>query len=169
MQKLNEEPVPPFEQLKRTHTCGELRASDIGKKVTLNGWVSGYRNLGGVLFLDLRDRYGVTQIVVDPQTIPAEMLAEAERARAEFVVAAVGTVRRRPEGTVNPKLATGEIELAVESFHVLAESKTPPFEIDTAETVNEQLRLEYRYLDLRRHSLQEALRLRHELSLAVRN
>lgn len=161
--------MPAYSELKRTHTCGELSVANIGQPVRLNGWVNGYRNLGGVLFVDLRDRYGLTQIVIDPEGIDKEMLAEAERVRHEFVVAAIGTVAPRPEGTVNKKLATGEIEVRVEQFYILSESKTPPFEIVDETTAKELLRLEYRYLDLRRAPLQEKMRMRHEITLAVRN
>ncbi len=158
-----------FSELKRSHTCGQLRASDCGQKIILNGWVNSYRNLGGLFFIDLRDRYGITQIMIDPQSIDADALAEAEKARHEFVVAAVGTVQPRPEGTVNPKMDTGEIEIRAESFHILAESKTPPFEIVDDVNAKVALRLEYRYLDLRRNPLQEKMRVRHEAALNVRN
>lgn len=161
--------MPPFSQLRRTHTCGEIRLEHIGQTVRLNGWLNTYRNLGGLLFLDIRDRYGITQVVINPETFDKTMLAEAERARSEFVVAIIGTVRQRPTGTANPKLVTGEVEVVVSEFHLLSESKTPPFEITDKITANEQLRLEYRYLDLRRKPLQESLRLRHEVALAVRN
>ena len=158
-----------YAQLKRSHTCGQLRASDAGTKVRLNGWVDGDRHLGGLLFIDLRDRYGVTQVVVNPQDFDAEMLQKAEHARSEFVVAVIGTVRPRPEGTVNSRMDTGEIEVVAEAFHVLSESKTPPFEIKDETNAKDVLRLEYRYLDLRRRPLQEALRVRHEVALAIRN
>jgi len=161
--------MPPFSELKRTHTCGQLRLSDAGTRVRLNGWVDGHRNLGGLLFIDLRDRYGLTQIVINPESFDRAMLADAERVRAEFVVAAEGTVRARPEGTINPRLATGEVEVVVEVFHILGPSKTPPFEITDETSAHDQLRLEYRYLDLRRKPLQENLRIRHEVTMAVRN
>ncbi len=161
--------MPPFSELKRTHTCGELRSSDVGQEIRLNGWVNSYRNLGGLFFMDLRDRYGLTQIVINPETFDPDMLAEANRSRHEFVVAVVGKVGGRPDGTVNQKMPTGEIEIVVEQFHILAESKTPPFEIADECNANEQLRLEYRYLDLRRGPLQEKMRLRHEVTMAVRN
>jgi len=161
--------VPPYSELKRTHTCGQLRKADIGSTVRLNGWVNSYRNLGGLMFIDLRDRYGITQIVIDPQTFDPAMMAEAERSRHEFVVAALGTVQGRPDGTVNERMETGEIEVALDAFHILAESKTPPFEIVDDTNAKDLLRLEYRYLDLRRGPLQEALRVRHEVALAVRN
>lgn len=161
--------MPPYKELKRTHNCGQLRVSDIGSKVRLNGWVNGDRHLGGLLFIDLRDRYGLTQIVINPKTLAPNMLAEAERTRSEFVVAAVGTVQARPEGTVNANMDTGEIEVAVEEFYILSESKTPPFEIVDDTNAKEVLRLEYRYLDLRRKPLQEALKIRHRATMAVRN
>ncbi|MBN1213206.1 MAG: aspartate--tRNA ligase [candidate division Zixibacteria bacterium] len=161
--------MPLFSELKRTHTCGQLRSADNGAKVRLNGWVDGYRNLGGLLFIDLRDRYGLTQVVINPQIFDPAMLAEAERTRHEFVVAAVGKVQKRPEGTINPKLATGEIEVNAEAFHILAEAKTPPFEIEDETNAGDLLRLEYRYLDLRRKPLQENMRIRHETTMAIRN
>lgn len=161
--------MPPFSELKRNRTCGQLRVADIGAEVRLNGWVNSYRNLGGVLFLDLRDRYGITQVTLDPKQLDPNQFAEADRSRSEFVVAVRGMVQHRPEGTTNPKLATGQIEVAAREFHIISESKTPPFEIVDTAIANEQLRLEYRYLDLRRKPLQENLRIRHETALAVRN
>ncbi len=161
--------MPPFSQLKRTHTCGQLKLSDVGQKVWLNGWVNSYRNLGGLFFIDLRDRYGLTQVVINPEEIDKDMLAEANLARHEYVVAISGTVSARPEGTVNPKMDTGEIEVVVEQFHTLSASKTPPFEIEDETQAKEVLRLEYRFLDLRRKPMQEKMRIRHESTMAVRN
>ena len=112
--------MAPFVELKRTHTCGELRSSQNGEAVRLNGWVNGYRNLGGLLFIDLRDRYGITQVVVNPESLDPGMLRDAERSRAEFVVAVKGSVQLRPEGTANPKMETGEIEVSVEEYHILS-------------------------------------------------
>lgn len=157
-----------FSELKRTHTCGELRPSDIGADIRLNGWVNANRNLGGVLFVDLRDRYGITQVVIDPKSIDQKMMADAERCRNEFVVAVKGKVAERPQGTKNDKLETGGIEINVKEFHILSASKTPPFEITDDCKANEQLRLEYRYLDLRRSPLQHNIQLRHKAALAVR-
>ncbi|MEA2031723.1 MAG: aspartate--tRNA ligase [candidate division Zixibacteria bacterium] len=159
----------PFSNLKRTHTCGELRASHVGTNVRLNGWVDGYRNLGGLLFLDLRDRYGITQVVINPETFDKDMLDEANRTRHEFVVAAIGEVSQRPEGMINPKMDTGEIEINANAFHILSEAKTPPFEIVDETNAGDKLRLEFRYLDLRRRPMQERIRFRHEATLAVRN
>ncbi len=161
--------MPPFSELKRNRTCGQLRVADVGTEVRLNGWVNSYRNLGGVLFLDLRDRYGITQVTLDPKLLDPGQFAEADRSRSEFVVAVRGVVQHRPEGTSNPKLLTGEIEVAAREFYILSESKTPPFEIVDTAIANELLRLEYRYLDLRRKPLQENMRIRHETALAVRN
>jgi len=161
--------VTKFSDVKRTHTCGQLRLVDVGANVRLNGWVNSYRNLGGLFFIDLRDRYGITQVVIDPQTFDPIMLAEANRARHEFVVAVVGEVAKRPDGTINPRMETGEIEIRAEQFYILSESKTPPFEITDETSANEQLRLEFRYLDLRRRPFQQRLRFRHEATLAVRN
>ncbi|MBK7140809.1 MAG: aspartate--tRNA ligase [bacterium] len=155
--------------MKRTHTCGQLRAANIGQSVRLNGWVNAYRNLGGLLFLDLRDRYGITQVVINPETFDPAMLTEAQRTRSEFVVAVKGEVRERPGTTHNAKIATGDIEVNATEFHILAESKTPPFEITDTTNANELLRLEYRYLDLRRKEMQEKIRIRHETTMAIRN
>ncbi|MBD3333773.1 aspartate--tRNA ligase [candidate division GN15 bacterium] len=160
--------MPPYSQLKRTHDCGELRSDHVGQTVRLNGWVNSYRNLGGLFFIDLRDRYGLTQVVLNPEEIDPDVLAEANRARHEWVVAAEGVVQPRPEGTVNRNLPTGEVEVVVSKFWTLNPSKTPPFEITEESNASETLRLEYRYLDLRRGPLQRRLRFRHEATLAVR-
>jgi aspartyl-tRNA synthetase len=161
--------VPEFSELKRTHTCGNLNKSDNGKSVCLNGWVNSYRNLGGLLFIDLRDRYGITQIVIDPENIDSEMAKEASRSRSEFVISAKGEVALRPEGMINKKMETGEIEVKVNQFYILAESETPPFEIEDECNAKDLLRLEYRYLDLRRNPLQKNIKLRHDVALTVRN
>lgn len=158
----------PFAELKRTHNLGELTTEHIGQRVTLNGWVQEYRNLGGLLFLDVRDRYGITQVALNPQEVAAEVFERAASARHEFVVAVTGNVCKRPEGTANPRLSSGEIEVAVEEFEILNPSKTPPFEISDTAPANENLRLEYRYLDLRRQPMQEIFRLRHDVTIAVR-
>ena len=161
--------MPTFSELKRTHTCGQLRATDNGKKVKLNGWVASQRNLGGVFFIDLRDRYGKTQIVIDPEQINEAMLAEASKVRHEFVVAIIGEVAPRPDGMVNESMPTGAIEVRVSEFYILSESQTPPFEITDEVKANESLRLEYRYLDLRRSPMQRNIRMRHEACLYIRN
>ena len=154
----------------RTHTCGELRSQQLDQEVSLCGWVSKRRDHGGLIFADLRDRYGVTQIVFDPAlNAGAEAHTLAGKLRSEFVIWCKGKVRRRPEGMTNSKLATGEIEVACHDLVILSEAKTPPFliedEIDSAET----LRLKYRYLDLRRPVLQKNLLVRHRMLSIVRN
>lgn len=161
--------MPTFSELKRTHTCGELRLDDNGKNIRLNGWVASQRNLGGVFFIDLRDRYGKTQIVIDPEQIDGKMHADASRVRHEFVVAIKGEVIGRPDGMVNESMPTGAIEVKVTEFYILSESETPPFEIIDETKANEALRLEYRYLDLRRSPMQRNMRMRHEACLHIRN
>ena len=151
--------------LKRTHTCGALRAAHAGQRVTLLGWVHGVRNLGQLIFLDLRDRYGVTQVVVHRDRKPAAH-ALADQVRPEFVVAIEGTVARREKA--NPNLPTGEVEVVIENIHVLNDARTPPFPIEEEITASEETRLRYRYLDLRRPRLQRNLRLRHEVIVAIR-
>jgi len=152
--------------MKRTHTCGELRAGDIGKTVALNGWVQVRRDLGGVIFIDLRDRYGKTQVVFNPSRSP-EAHAVAESLRNEFVVAVRGIVEARPAGTVNPELPTGEIDVLVERVELLNRSETPPFPIEEGGEAGEDLRLKLRYLDLRRTPLQSNLIVRHRVSQLV--
>ena len=152
----------------RSHTCGELRQEQIGQTVTLCGWVEHWRDHRSLVFIDLRDRYGVTQVKFD--TSGGEKLQEASRhLRSEWVIQIEGVVASRPEGTVNPKLATGEIEIHVRNMEILASSKTPPFEPGAKELPGEDLRLRYRYLDLRRTEMQELLVLRHQLTKSVRN
>jgi len=158
----------PFAALKRTHNLGELNLTHVGQTVRLNGWVQQYRNLGGILFLDCRDRYGITQLVINPSEVTPQVFDLAASARHEFVIAAVGKVMKRPSGTENAKIATGEVELHVNDFEILNTSKTPPFEISDQAPANENLRLEYRYLDLRRPTMQAIFKLRHEVALAVR-
>jgi aspartyl-tRNA synthetase len=154
--------------LKRTHNCGQLRLDDAGKKVTLAGWVHSYRDHGNLVFIDLRDREGITQIVFDPET-QQEMHKLAKTARCEWVLAAEGVVQPRSEGMENPKLATGEIEVTIEKLEILNTSKTPPFEIDSAEKTGEELRLESRYIDLRRPQMQKKLHIRHQVTVVVRD
>jgi aspartyl-tRNA synthetase len=164
--------------LRRTHTCGELRESDVGKAVVLNGWVNSYRAYPDQVFLDLRDRYGLTQVVVEsdhPETFPL-----AQEVRSEFVLAVKGRVRERLPDKHNPKLATGDIEVLAEELHVLNRCPNPPFEVmsvpkegqtfaDPQQLANEDLRLQYRYLDLRRSSLQRTLAMRHRLNKVIRD
>ena len=152
----------------RSHTCGELRASHVGERVKLSGWVHRRRDHGHLAFFDLRDRYGITQVVTNADDA-AEAHAAAEPARNEWVVQVDGVVRHRPEGTTNADLATGEIEVAVDSFRVLNPSKVPPFYVNEEQAgLDESLRLTYRYLDLRRPPLQGRMLLRARLASAVR-
>ncbi len=151
----------------RTHTCGELRASDAGKTVTLMGWVNRRRDHGNLIFLDLRDRYGITQIVLDKEISP-EGHPKAEHVRPEYVVAAIGKVRSRGADAINPKMPTGEIEIAATELLVLNDSKVPPFSPAEDAIQNEEVRLKYRYLDLRRHEMQHNFAIRHKIALAVR-
>lgn len=150
----------------RTHYCGQLNESHIGQSVVLGGWAHRRRDHGGVIFIDLRDRDGRVQVVADPSA--PELFAIAERVRSEFVLKVVGKVRRRPEGTVNADLATGQIEIELVELVILNRAETPPFQIED-ETVSEELRLRYRYIDLRRHEMLERLRFRSKTSLALRH
>jgi aspartyl-tRNA synthetase len=153
---------------RRTHTCGALRSGDAGKPVVLCGWVESRRDHGGLLFLDLRDRHGVTQLVFSPDVSRAALEA-AERLRPESVVAIEGHVRERPEGTRNAKRPTGDIEVVVSSVQLLNESETPPFEIADETDASPELRLRYRYLDLRRRPMQRNLEARHRLMKLMRD
>jgi len=160
-------------KLKRTHTCGELRKKNIGQKVVLSGWVHRWRDHGGIIFIDLRDREGVTQIVFGRQesatSRAGELDALARKLRAEYVISVAGTVAPRPEGTINPQLPTGEIEVLPEEVEVLNKAKTPPFEISDQVDVAEEVRLKYRYIDLRRGKMQANLFLRNKVYKATRS
>ena len=153
-------------ELTRTHTCGALRAGDVGADVVLLGWVHRVRDLGGLLFVDVRDRAGVAQIVFDKDD--EALIAKAKRLRSEFVVGASGRVRRRSAETENAKLATGEVEVVVRQLTLLNEAKTPPFPIVDDTPVSEDVRLKYRYLDLRRPRLQANIGLRHRVTAVIR-
>jgi aspartyl-tRNA synthetase len=153
---------------RRTDTNGALRRQDVGRDVTLMGWVQARRDLGGLIFIDLRDRDGVTQIVCNPQDAPGAAEA-AGQVRSEYVIAVRGRVAERPAGTVNPRLATGEIEVRVRELRILNASETPPFPIADDGAVDEAVRLRYRYLDLRRPSMYRRLALRHRFTQAVRD
>ena len=152
--------------LTRTHTCGALRTNDVDADVVLLGWVHRVRDLGGLLFIDLRDRGGVTQVVFDKDD--EALMAKAKRLRSEYVVGITGRVRRRSTETVNAKIPTGEVEVVVSRLIVLNEAKTPPFPIADDSPVSEDVRLKYRYLDLRRPRLQNNIILRHRLTTAIR-
>jgi aspartyl-tRNA synthetase len=153
--------------LKRSVNCGQLRLSDVGKKVILAGWVRSYRDHGGLVFFDLRDREGITQLVFNPEKFH-DAHNQAQVVRSEWVVAAEGVVGPRGEGLENPKLATGQIEVLVEKLEILNSAKTPPFEIDTAEKTGEEVRLQYRYIDLRRPAMQDKLKIRHRVTTLAR-
>ena len=149
-------------------TCGSLRLTNAGESVALNGWVHRRRDLGGLIFIDLRDRYGLTQVVFNPQTAGKAHEAASE-VRNEYVLQVRGTVRRRPEGTENPKLATGEIEVEAHDVTILNEAKTPPFDVNQEGEVDESVRLKYRYLDLRRGRMARNIILRHQIVKHMRD
>ena len=155
-------------KMKRTHTCGELRPDHVGQDAVLCGWVASWRDHGGVIFVDLRDRYGITQVVFRPDTAP-EVHQVAEGLRSEFVVAVRGQVTARPDGMINPELATGGIELDAAEVEVLNPSVTPPFEVEDRTEVAEETRLRYRYLDLRRPVMQERLIKRSQIIKTIRD
>ena len=150
----------------RSHYCGLLRSADIDQTVTLCGWVDRRRDHGGVIFLDLRDREGIVQVVFDPDT--EEHFATADRVRSEYVLKVTGRVRARGEGTVNPNMATGDIEVLGKEIEVLNSAETPPFQLDEHTAVGEEVRLRYRYMDLRRPEMQQRLLLRSRVTDAVR-
>ncbi len=154
---------------RRTYDCGHLRKKNIGEKITLSGWVNRRRDHGGLIFIDLRDRFGLTQLVFDPKL--AKLAHEkASDLRSEWVISIYGEVIPRSEGMANPNLATGDIEVEVETLEILSQAKTPPFSIcDENIEVNEELRLKYRYLDIRRGDVIKKLLIRHKITLAVRN
>jgi aspartyl-tRNA synthetase len=155
----------PLGNLTRTHTCGAMRADHVGTDVVLLGWVHRVRDLGGVTFIDIRDRAGVSQVVVRENDT---LMPIAKKLRSEFVIGVSGVVQRRSEDTVNPKLATGEVEVLAREIRILNEAKTPPFQIAEDGPVSEDVRLRYRYLDLRRPRLQHNIGLRHRVSMAIR-
>jgi aspartyl-tRNA synthetase len=157
--------------MKRTHHCNELRPQHIGQTVTLSGWVHSRRDLGGLIFIDIRDREGRTQTVFDPSDLPKELFERAASLRSECVVSVTGKVRQRPAGTNNSKIPTGEIEVGVTALEVLNMAEVLPFPVDDPEIankVNEELRLQYRYLDLRRPEMARNLKLRSKVAIATR-
>jgi aspartyl-tRNA synthetase len=158
--------------MKRTHHCNELRPAHIGQTVTLSGWVNSRRDLGGLIFIDIRDREGRTQTVFDPSVLTPELFAQAASLRSECVVSITGKVRQRPTGTNNPKIPTGEIEVAVAALEVLNMAEVLPFPVDDPEIankVNEELRLQYRYIDLRRPEMLRNLKMRSKIAIATRS
>src|SRR5437870_1273972 len=157
--------------MKRTHHCNELRPLHIGQTITLSGWVHSRRDLGGLIFIDIRDREGRTQTVFDPSDLSKEIFEQASSLRSESVILVIGKVRQRPPGTNNPKIATGEVEIMVQTLEVLNQAEVLPFPVDDPEVsskVNEELRLQYRYLDLRRPEMARNLRLRSKVATATR-
>ena len=156
-----------MEQYKRTVNCGSLRKADEGKTVILNGWVNRKRDHGGISFINLRDRYGITQTVID-QDAPAELAELASALHNEYCIAAEGLVRLRPESMVNPEMATGEIEVAIKKLIILNKCDVLPFQIESETNASEELRLTYRYLDLRSAGMQNRIKLRYEVTFAVR-
>ena len=149
----------------RTHYCGKVDAAHLRHTVTLYGWAHRRRDHGGIIFIDLRDREGLVQVVCDPDR--PQTFANAERVRSEYCLRVVGTVRRRPEGTVNPDLATGEVEVLAHDLEILNASVPPPFQLDD-ENLTETVRLTHRVLDLRREPMQKNLMLRYRVSMMVR-
>ena len=158
--------------LKRTHRCGELSAANAGEAVTVMGWVQKQRNKGGLIFVDLRDRTGILQVIFEEKDCGQENFAKAEKLRSEFVIAVTGRVERRTgaedKKAVNENLATGEIEIRAAQVRVLSEAETPPFPVEAESKTKEELRLKYRYLDLRRPDLQKNLILRSGIVAAIR-
>ena len=153
--------------LKRTHRCAELSAANVGENVTIMGWVQKNRNKGGLVFVDVRDRSGIIQVVFEEGKCEAALIEKAAKLRAEYVVAIVGTVAKR-SGAVNDHLATGEIEVIPEELRILSESETPPFHIEENSKTKEEVRLKYRYLDLRRPDMQRNLMMRSKVATLAR-
>ncbi len=154
--------------LKRTHRCGELSTANVGEEVTVMGWVQKQRNKGGLIFVDLRDRSGILQLIFEEADCGAESFAKAEKLRSEYVIAVVGKVEKRA-GAVNENLATGEIEIRAKELRILSEAETPPFPIEADSKTKEELRLKYRYLDLRRPDLQQNIIFKSKISAAIRS
>src|SRR5690242_10259709 len=153
--------------LQRTHTCGALRPADAGASAVLMGWVHRRRDLGSLIFIDIRDRTGITQVVFDRESNPA-MHDKAGTLRSEYVIAVSGKVKQRDPETVNPNIATGSVELAAGELRILNTSQTPPFSPAENDIANEEMRLRYRYIDLRREPMQYNIELRHKVAMAIR-
>ena len=153
--------------MKRTHYCGAIRKEHMGQTATLCGWVQNRRDMGGVIFLDVKDREGVAQVVCNMQFLPTEDFHHAETLHMQSVIQVEGEIRHRDEETYNPRLATGEVELLAKRLVVLSEAQPLPYSMDEDAKVREKLRLKYRYLDLRRPQLQKALRFRHQVQMAA--
>ena len=155
-------------KFERTDHCGQLDTINIGDRVTLMGWVQRRRDHGGVVFIDLRDRSGIVQVVFNPD-LDDEAFAEAEKLRSEFVIAVKGLVRKRPEGNINPDIATGEVEIEGEELEIFEQSETPPLMVKDDIDASEELRLKYRYLDLRRPRMKNIMKLRHKVMKKTRD
>ena len=153
--------------LKRIHRCGELSSANIGETVTVMGWVQKQRNKGGIIFVDLRDRAGILQVIFEESDCGSENFEKASKLRSEFVVAVVGRVEKRAAAS-NENLATGDIEVRAEQIRILSEAETPPFPVEADNKTKEDLRLKYRYLDLRRPNLQKNLKLRSKITTTIR-
>ena len=156
-------------QMKRTDYCGEITVAEVGRDLTVMGWAAKRRDLGGLIFVDLRDRTGIIQVVFDASVATKESFEKAENVRSEYVLAVRGKLRRRGDDAINPKLSTGEVELVAEEMRVLSDADTPPFAIEDNSATNEAMRLKYRYLDLRNASYQERFKLRSKVCSVVRN
>lgn len=154
--------------MSKTNYCGQITKEQVGDTVTLNGWVQRRRDLGGMIFIDLRDRSGLVQVVFNADE-RKDLLDKAEKLRAEYIVEITGNVVERLEGAVNPNMATGEIEIEATELTIFNKSKTPPFEITDDLNVADDLRLKYRYIDLRRPRMQENIMIRHNVKKAIRN
>ena len=154
--------------MRRTHTCGQLSEKELGAQVVLMGWVQRRRDHGGVIFIDLRDREGLTQVVFNPD-INTQVHAKAHALRSEYVIGIKGKVEARPEGMHNPNMTTGAIEVMVDELRILNAAQTPPFQIEDQVEVSEAIRLKHRHLDLRRPHLQRNIIVRHKAAEAVRN
>ena len=150
----------------RTHTCGEVRIEDIGKEVKLTGWVQRIRDKGALIWIDLRDRYGITQLFIEEAKVSKELVAIARELGREFVIEVGGKVIERE--SKNPNIPTGEVEILVEHIKILNKAKTPPFTIEDNTDGGEELRMKYRYLDLRRNTMRETLELRSQMALEIR-
>ncbi len=153
----------------KSHTCGELRVQHAGQPVVLAGWVNRRRDQGGVIFIDLRDRWGIVQVVVDQDSAPQAHRNASDFARTEHVIQVEGSVRVRPEGTANPDLPTGAVEVVAETVALLNPAKNPPFYINKDDVVDEAVRMKYRYLDLRRQNMQHNIILRHRALKFIRD
>ncbi len=159
---------PKIKYSQKTHNCGEVRLKNVGENVTLFGWVHRRRDHGGLIFLDLRDRSGLIQVVADP-SLSREAFKIAQKVRGEYVISAKGKICRRPPETENPNLPTGEVELRADEIRIVSKAKTPPFEVEDGIVVDENLRLKYRYIDLRRREMLSSLELRHKVVACLRN